>query len=159
MVVAQKINAYRIGKAVSAMEEKRCLRITVETTVPVSPELAWEYWTNPVHITQWNQASEDWHTPRAESDLREGGKFSSRMESKDGKYGFDFGGVYDKVEPYRLLDSTLGDERKVHVTFTPVAAGTKVVETFEAEGENSVELQRQGWQAIMDSYRRYVVKQ
>ena len=141
------------------MEEKESIRITVETTVPVSPELAWEYWTKPAHITQWNQASNDWHTPRAESDLRAGGRFSSRMESKDGKFGFDFRGIYDVVEPYRLLDSTLGDERKVHVTFTPVAAGTKIVETFEAEVENPVELQRQGWQAILDSYRRYVVKQ
>ena len=141
------------------MEEKESIRITVETTVPVSPELAWEYWTKPAHITQWNQASDDWHTPRAESDLRAGGRFSSRMESKDGKFGFDFRGIYDVVEPYRLLDSTLGDERKVHVTFTPVAAGTKIVETFEAEVENPVELQRQGWQAILDSYRRYVVKQ
>ena len=129
------------------MEQQQRVRITVETTVPVSPELAWEYWTEPRHITQWNQASEDWHTPRAENDLRVGGAFTSRMESKDGKFGFDFGGVYDAVEPHRLLASTLGD------------AGTRIVETFEAEGENSVELQRTGWQAILDSYRRYVAKQ
>ncbi len=141
------------------MEQAKRISIAVETTVPVSPELAWEYWTKPMHITQWNQASEDWHTPRAESDLRTGGKFSSRMESKDGKYGFDFGGTFDAVEPPRLLTSTLGDGRKVHVTFESVASGTHIVETFEAEGENSVELQRQGWQAIMDSYRKYVAKQ
>ena len=141
------------------MEQAKRISITVETTVPVSPELAWEYWTKPAHITQWNQASDDWHTPRAESDLRAGGKFSSRMESKDGKYGFDFWGTFDAVEPPHLLASTLGDGRKVHVTFTPVAAGTKIVETFEAEGENSVELQQQGWQAILDSFRRYVEKQ
>jgi len=141
------------------MEQAKRISIAVETTVPVSPELAWEYWTKPMHITQWNQASEDWHTPRAESDLRAGGKFSSRMESKDGKYGFDFGGTFDEVEPPHLLTSTLGDGRKVRVTFESVASGTHIVETFEAEGENSVELQRQGWQAIMDSYRRYVVKQ
>ena len=141
------------------MEHATRISITVETTVPVSPELAWEYWTKPAHITQWNQASEDWHTPRAESDLRAGGKFSSRMESKDGKYGFDFGGTFDEVEPPRLLASTLGDGRKVRVTFESVASGTHIVETFEAESENSVELQRQGWQAIMDSYRKYVAKQ
>ena len=141
------------------MEQQERVRITVETTVPVSPELAWEYWTEPRHITQWNQASEDWHTPRAENDLRVGGAFTSRMESKDGKFGFDFGGVYDAVEPHRLLASTLGDGRTVQVSFEPVPAGTRIVETFEAEGENSVELQRTGWQAILDSYRRYVAKQ
>ena len=141
------------------MEHATRISITVETTVPVSPELAWEYWTKPAHITQWNQASDDWHTPRAESDLRAGGKFSSRMESTDGKYGFDFGGTFDAVEPPHLLAYTLGDGRKVRVTFESVASGTHIVETFEAEGENSVELQRQGWQAIMDSYRKYVAKQ
>lgn len=141
------------------MEQKERIRITVETTVPVSPEQAWEYWTNPAYITQWNQASEDWHTPRAESDLRAGGRFTSRMESKDGKFGFDFWGVYDVVEPYRVLNSTLGDDRKVFVTFEPVAAGTRIVETFETEDENSAERQREGWQAIMDCYRRYVEKQ
>ena len=141
------------------MEQQKRVHITVETTVPVSPELAWEYWTEPRHITQWNQASEDWHTPHAENDLRTGGKFSSRMESKDGKYGFDFWGSYDLVEPYRLLASTLGDGRKVHVSFEPVSAETRIVETFEAEGENTVELQRTGWQAILDSFRRYVAKQ
>ena len=141
------------------MEQQQRVRITVETTVPVSPELAWEYWTEPRHITQWNQASEDWHTPRAENDLRVGGAFTSRMESKDGKFGFDFGGVYDAVEPHRLLASTLGDGRTVQVSFEPVPAGTRIVETFEAEDENSVELQRTGWQAILDNYRRYVAKQ
>lgn len=141
------------------MEQQERVRITLETTVPVSPELAWAYWTEPRHITQWNQASEDWHTPHAENNLRVGGAFTSRMESKDGKYGFDFGGVYDAVEPHRLLASTLGDGRKVITVFESVPAGTRIVETFEAEGENSVEMQRQGWQAILDSYRRYVAKQ
>ena len=141
------------------MEHTERTSITVETTVPVSPELAWAYWTEPKHIVEWNQASADWHTPRAENDLRVGGKFSSRMESRDGKYGFDFGGVYDTVEPYHTLNSTLGDERKVFVTFEPVASGTRIIETFEAESENSVELQRQGWQAILDSFCSYVVKQ
>jgi uncharacterized protein YndB with AHSA1/START domain len=141
------------------LEQNERISITVETTVPVSPELAWEYWTQPKHITQWNQASEDWHTPSAENDLRVGGKFSSRMESKDGKIGFDFWGIYDVVAPYSVLASTLGDERKVRVVFEAVAEGTKITETFEAEGENTIELQRQGWQAIMDSFRRYVEKQ
>lgn len=141
------------------MEHTERTSITVETTVPVSPELAWAYWTEPKHIVEWNQASADWHTPRAENDLRVGGKFFSRMESRDGKYGFDFWGIYDTVEPYHTLNSTLGDERKVFVTFEPVVSGTRIIETFEAESENSVELQRQGWQAILDSFRSYVVKQ
>lgn len=138
------------------MEHRKGESVTVESTVPVSPELAWAYWTEPRHITQWNQASDDWHTPWAENDLRVGGKFSSRMESKDGKYGFDFGGVYDAVEPFRLIAYTLGDGRRVSVIFEAVKSGTKVAETFEAESENSVERQRSGWQAILDSYKRYV---
>ncbi|NLI53296.1 MAG: polyketide cyclase [Clostridiales bacterium] len=141
------------------MEHPERTRITVETTVAVSPALAWNYWTEPRHITQWNQASDDWHTPRAENDLRAGGSFTSRMESKDGKYGFDFGGVYDAVEQNHLIAYTLGDGRKVTVLFEPVSGGTKVTETFEAESENSAERQREGWQAIMDSYKRYVEKQ
>lgn len=141
------------------MEQQERVQITVETTVSVKPTQAWEYWTEPKHITKWNQASEDWHTPWAETDLRVGGKFSSRMESKDGKYGFDFGGIYDTVESPHLLASTLGDGRTVRVVFDPVAEGTKVTETFEAESENSMELQRQGWQAILDSFRNYIENQ
>ena len=141
------------------MEHSKKETITVETTVPVSPNLAWSYWTEPKHITQWNQASDDWHTPRAENDLRTGGVFTSRMESKDGKYGFDFGGVYDAVEPFTKIAYTLGDGRKVSVLFEEVKSGTKIAETFEAETQNTVERQRSGWQAILDSYKRYVDKQ
>ena len=141
------------------MEEQNRVSITVETTVAVSPELAWTYWTEPRHITQWNQASDDWHTPSVEQDLRVGGRFSSRMESRDGKFGFDFWGIYDAVEPYRLIAYTIGDERKVSVLFDAVRGGTQITETFEAETENSVDLQRTGWQAILDSYKRYVEKQ
>lgn len=141
------------------MEEQNRVSITVETTVAVSPELAWAYWTEPRHITQWNQASDDWHTPSAEQDLRVGGRFSSRMESRDGKFGFDFGGIYDAVEPYRLIAYTIDDGRKVSILFEGVHVGTKITETFEAEAENSIELQRAGWQAIMDSYKRYVEMQ
>lgn len=141
------------------MEQTERLQITVETTVAVSPALAWKYWTEPKHITQWNQASDGWHTPHAENDLRVGGRFSSRMESKDGKVGFDFGGVYDTVEQNHLIAYTLGDRRKVTVLFEAIPSGTKLTETFEAESENSAERQRAGWQAIMDSFQRYVEKQ
>ena len=133
--------------------------ITIEADVSASPEQVWTYWTQPEHIMKWNQASDDWHTPSAESDLRVGGKFTSRMESKDGKFGFDFWGIYDAVEPYHLLASTLGDERKVTVVFEAIDNGTKITETFEAESENSIELQREGWQAILDSFRNYIKNQ
>ena len=138
------------------MEEQKRVSIIVETTVAVSTELAWAYWTEPKHITQWNQASDDWHTPSATQDLRKGGRFTSRMESRDGKFGFDFGGVYDAVEPYRMIEYTIDDGRKVSILFEGVHVGSRITETFEAESENSIELQRAGWQAIMDSYKRYV---
>jgi len=133
--------------------------ITIEASINASPEQVWQCWTLPEHITKWNQASDDWHTPRAENDLRVGGTFNSRMESKDGKYGFDFRGVYDLVEPPRRLDYTLGDGRAVHITMIPVDGGTHVVETFETENENSVERQREGWQAILDNFKRYAENQ
>jgi hypothetical protein len=144
------------------MEEQKRVSITVETTVPVSPELAWAYWTEPKHITQWNQASEDWHTPRAENDLRVGGKFSSRMESKDGKFGFDFWGIYDAVEPHSLLHGALGVvlghrlrhdvelgaagdvepalpqvdvAREGHVEREPLAGGQRGLRSFEVSSE------------------------
>ena len=141
------------------MEEQKRVSIIVETTVAVSTELAWAYWTEPKHITQWNQASDDWHTPSATQDLRKGGRFTSRMESRDGKFGFDFGGVYDAVEPYRMIEYTIDDGRKVSILFEGVHVGSRITETFEAESENSIELQRAGWQAIMDSYKRYVEMQ
>lgn len=131
-------------------------KITIEANIHATPEQVWQCWTLPEHITKWNQASDDWHTPHAENDLRVGGRFSSRMESKDGKYGFDFGGVYDAVEPYHKIAYTIGDGRTVHITMEPVDGGTQVVETFEAESQNSIERQRQGWQAILDNFKRYV---
>src|SRR5689334_3020371 len=121
--------------------------ITVETTVNASIEKVWKYWTEPTHIKKWNNASPDWHTPHAENDLRTGGKFLSRMEAKDGSFGFDFGGVYDNVKTHELIEYTMGDGRKVKITFSGNASKTKVVETFEAETQNSLEMQRGGWQA------------
>src|SRR5437764_5201945 len=106
-------------------------QITVETTVNAPVEKAWQVWTNPEYITRWNNASEDWYTPRAENDLRTGGKFLYRMEAKDGSFGFDFGGVYDEVKPNELIVYTIGDGRKVKVTFTGNGNETKVAETFE----------------------------
>ena len=107
---------------------------------------------------QWNSASPDWHTPRAENDLRTGGKFSSRMEAKDGSFGFDFGGTYDEVRPHEYIAYTLGDGRRVSITFTSNGNETHISETFEAESMNPVEMQRNGWQAIMDNFRKYAEK-
>jgi uncharacterized protein YndB with AHSA1/START domain len=138
------------------METQEKTVITVENTINAPVEKVWEYWTKPEHITKWNNASDDWHSPRAENDARTGGKFSVRMEAKDGSMGFDFGGVYDEVRENEYIEYTMGDNRKVKVNFTQQGNSTKVVESFDAENTHSVELQRGGWQAILDSFKRYV---
>jgi uncharacterized protein YndB with AHSA1/START domain len=137
------------------METTNKTSITIETTVNAPVEKVWELWTGPEHIMRWNNASDDWHTPSAENDLRVGGTFTSRMEAKDGSMGFDFGGIYDEVKTYETIAYTLGDERKVKVNFYPEQGVTKVIETFEAESTNSIELQRNGWQAILDNFKKY----
>ena len=129
--------------------------ITVENTIGAPVEKVWETWTKPEHITQWNYASDDWHSPRAENDLRVGGNFVARMEAKDGSIGFDFAGVYDAVRINEFIEYTMGDGRKVKVTFTDNGGTTNVVESFEAEETNSIELQKGGWQAIMDNFKKY----
>ena len=129
--------------------------ITIETTVNAPIEKVWQYWSAPEHITKWCAASDDWHTPRAENDLRTGGKFNSRMEAKDGSFGFDFGGIYDNVKENEIIDYTMGDGRTVQVRFTENGDQTKVVETFEPESTNPVEMQRGGWQAILDNFKKY----
>ncbi len=129
--------------------------VTVETIVQVPVEKAWMFWTTPDHIMQWNNASDDWHTPRAENDLRKGGRFLSRMEARDGSMGFDFNGVYDEVIPHQEISYTMEDSRKVNIRFVPEGNGTKVIETFETENTHPVEMQRSGWQAIMDNYKKH----
>lgn len=129
--------------------------LTVETTVAAPVKKVWEYWTKPEHITQWNSASPDWHSPTATNDLRAGGSFSCRMEAKDGSMGFDFGGVYDQVTLHEQIAYTMGDGRKVDIRFSSEGDATKVVETFEAEATNSLEMQQGGWQAIMDNFKKY----
>lgn len=129
--------------------------ITIETTVNAPVEKVWEYWSSPVHIMQWCSASPDWHAPKAENDLKVGGSFSTRMEAKDGSFGFDFGGVYDDVKTNELIAYTMGDGRKVSVNFSSDGNTTKVVETFEAEDQNPVEMQRAGWQAILDNFKKH----
>ncbi len=130
-------------------------KITVEATVNAPVEKVWETWSKPRHIKNWCAASEDWHAPKAENDLRTGGTFNTRMEAKDGSFGFDFGGVYDNVKKNELIEYTMGDGRKVKVIFSPSGDQTKIVETFDAEATNSVEMQRGGWQAILDNFKKY----
>lgn len=138
------------------METSQKNKITVSTLVNAPVEKVWESWTDPKQIIQWNSASPDWHTPKAENDLKEGGRFSSRMEAKDGSMGFDFGGVYVKIEPHRHISYTLDDERKVAIDFAEENGQTKIDQTFEAEEENTLELQQQGWQAIMNNFKKHV---
>lgn len=129
--------------------------ITVAATVNAPVEKVWTMYTEPAHIIQWNSASDDWHTTRAENDLQAGGKFVSRMEAKDGSFGFDFGGVYDAVTTNELIAYTMGDGRKANVSFIPEGSSTKLVVVFEAETQNSIELQQGGWQAILNSFKKY----
>ena len=137
------------------METQRKTVITVETLVNTPVEKVWEYWTKPEHIKKWSFASDDWHTPYAENDLREGGKFSSRMEAKDGSFGFDFGGIYDAVNTNKYIEYTLGDGRKVKINFTDEGNNTGIVESFEAESTNPEEMQKGGWQAILNNFKKY----
>ena len=131
------------------------IAITVGAIINAQVHKVWEYWTNPQHIIHWNNASPDWHTPRAENDLRVGGKFMSRMEARDGSMGFDFTGEYTQVIKYKRIESVLGDGRKVQVRFEPDENGTMLTEVFDAEQENAIELQKTGWQAIMDNFKKY----
>ena len=135
------------------MNERKFL--TVDVVVNVSAEKAWRYWTEPAHIMQWNNASDDWHTPHATADLREGGRFLSRMEARDGSQGFDFNGVFTKVIPQKVLDYAIEGGRTVSVIFESKGGTTHITETFEAEDENPLEMQRAGWQSIMDNFKKY----
>ncbi len=130
--------------------------ITVEAIVNAPVENVWHYWTEPEHIMQWNNASADWHTPKATNDLKVGGTFLSRMEAKDGSFGFDFSGKYTNVIPNKAIDYVMDDGRTVAIRFESDGGGTQIIETFEAETENSLEMQQQGWQAILDNFKKYV---
>ena len=137
------------------METQEKTVITVQHTVNAPVEKVWDAFTSPEHITKWNFASDEWHSPSAQNDLRTGGAFSYRMEAKDGSFGFDFGGIYDEVRDKEYIEYTMGDGRKVQVSFEPQGNGTKVIENFEAEGQNPIEMQRGGWQAILDNFKKY----
>lgn len=132
--------------------------ITVATSIKAPVDKVWKAWTDPGDITQWNFAVDDWHSPRAENDLRQGGKFNYRMESRDGKFGFDFAGEYNDVKEKQLIEYTMGDGRKVNIRFTDKGHETLVEETFEAEDQNSIQMQRDGWQAILNNFKSHVEK-
>jgi uncharacterized protein YndB with AHSA1/START domain len=137
------------------MSTTNVTRLTVESTINAPVEKVWKFWSAPEHITKWCSPSEDWHAPRAENDLKKGGAFSTRMEAKDGSFGFDFGGVYDEVITNELIEYTMGDGRKVEIKFAGKGNETTVTETFDAENTHSIEMQQGGWQAILDNFKKY----
>lgn len=129
--------------------------ITVKSTINASIDKVWEFWTLPEHITKWSFASPDWHTPYAENDLREGGKFKSTMAAKDGSMSFDFEGEYTLVEKNKAIEYVMSDGRKVEISFAVTSNGVEITESFDPETQNSEEMQRGGWQAILDNFKTY----
>ncbi|MBL7946706.1 MAG: SRPBCC family protein [Flavobacteriales bacterium] len=134
-------------------------RITVSALVNKPVADVWNTWTDPKHIMQWNAANDDWHCPKAANDLRTGGKFSSTMAARDGSFSFDFEGVYDDVQPHKRIAYTMADGRSCEILFSQENGGTRVVESFDAETQNPVEMQRGGWQAILDRFKAYAERQ
>lgn len=131
------------------------MKISIDTLVRADLATAWSTYNTPEDIVRWNAASDDWHSPRSQVDLREGGRFNTRMEARDGSMGFDFEGVYTRVVPQELIEYRMGDDRDVAVHFEPTDEGVRVRVVFDAETQNPAEIQRQGWQAILDNYGRY----
>lgn len=130
--------------------------ITVSTLVHAPVVTVWGYWTNPEHIMEWNHASDDWHCPVATNDLQVGGKFSATMSANDGSASFDFEGTYTDIVEHKVIEYSMADGRKVSVLFEETNDGVKIIETFDAETENSLEMQKSGWQAILGNFRDYV---
>ncbi|PJZ46393.1 SRPBCC family protein [Leptospira brenneri] len=131
-------------------------QITVQSTINADNKKVWDYYNQPEHITHWNFASDDWQCPWAKIDLRVGGKYSARMEAKDGSFGFEFEATYDKVIDQKLIGYTMEDGRKATVEFESLGNNTQVTVKFDAENENSIEMQQGGWQAILDNFKKYV---
>lgn len=129
--------------------------ITIEAVVKAPVEKVWKYWSAPEHITRWAFASDDWHAPYADNDLRTDGKFKTTMAAKDGSFSFDFEGVYTNVQPHQVIEYIMSDGRSVKTLFSGSGNETKVIETFDPESENPIEMQRSGWQAILDNFKKY----
>lgn len=130
-------------------------KISISATISANTGKVWEYYTHPDHIVHWNFATDDWQCPSAENDLRAGGKMKSRMEAKDGSFGFDFEAIYDEVVPNKKIVYSLSDGRQVVIAFTDLGESTRVDIVFDAENQNPVELQQGGWQAILDNFKKY----
>ena len=131
-------------------------KVTVQSTIQAPVGKVWEFWNEPEHIKQWAFATDDWHAPAASNDLRVGGRFSTTMAAKDGSFSFEFGGTYNEVENNKAIKYTMDDGRVTEVSFENENGATKVVEVFDAEDTNPVEMQQSGWQAILDNFKRYV---
>ncbi len=131
-------------------------KLTIQATINAPLAIVWKCFNNPDDIVKWNHASDDWHTTRAEIDLRVGGRFSSRMEAKDGSFGFDFGGVYTDVITNEYIAYVLGDGRKVNIQMESDGITTQVTQKFEAEQQNPIEMQQGGWQAILNNFKKFV---
>lgn len=131
-------------------------KITIEAIVKAPVEKVWKVWNTPADIMQWNTADPSWHTPASENDLRVNGKFKNRMEAKDGSFGFDFEGTYDKVDLHKEIAYTMADGRTASTLFQEKDGKTQLTTTFDAETENDPELQKQGWQSILNNFVRYV---
>ncbi len=134
-------------------------KITVNTTINAPIDKVWQLWTQPEHIMQWNNASDDWHTPFAENDLRTGGKFKSTMAAKDGSMSFDFEGIYTNVQPNSKIEYKMEDGREVTITFEELDHHVTVTESFDPESMNPLEMQQAGWQAILDNFKKHAEKQ
>jgi uncharacterized protein YndB with AHSA1/START domain len=145
-----------LEKLKAIAESPEIKRVTIETLVKAPAEKVWQLWTEPQHIMQWNNASDDWHTPSAINDLKPGGNFVFTMAARDGSFSFDFGGTYDAVKDKELIAYTIADGRKVQVSFSPDENGTAVKEVFEVESMNPIEMQRSGWQAILNNFKKHV---
>jgi len=144
-----------INTKINTMETSEKTAITIEAIVNAPVEKVWTYWSEPKHITQWCQASDDWHAPYAENDLRTDGKFKTTMAAKDGSVSFDFEGVYTNVQLHKVIEYSMPDGRKVKILFSGNGNETKVTETFDPEDTNPIEMQRGGWQAILDNFKKY----
>lgn len=140
------------------MSKSAKIKITVQTTIDKPVAIVWELWTNPEHIIHWNFAYEEWHCPSAANDARPQGRFSWRMEAKDGSMGFDFSGTYEEVKPNQFIRYRMDDDRIATLLFEEEGNSTKITETFEAEDMNPVEMQKAGWQAILDNFGQYAEK-
>ncbi|MCB0571745.1 MAG: SRPBCC family protein [Phaeodactylibacter sp.] len=130
-------------------------KITIQATVKADKQKVWDYYTNPGHIVNWNFASEDWHCPSATNDLQAGGKYQARMEARDGSWGFDFEAVYTAVTAGQSYTYVMPDGRVVDVQLSAAGDGTEVTITFDAEDQNPIQMQRDGWQSILNNFKKY----